>query len=708
MADYVLELFSEEIPARMQRPAAQRLKDAALGSLKAASVSYEELEAFVTPRRLTLCISGLPEKLADQTVERKGPKIDAPEKAIEGFCRSTGLAKDELDIRTIGKDRYYFAVKESKGAPVSEFLAEAANEWIHGMSWPKSMRWGSGSARWVRPLRSILSVLDGHIVPVSFAGIHASNQTYGHRFLAPDAIQVKDIASYKDALKHAYVVLCSHERADIILTKAKELAQKANLTLREDEGLLEEVSGLVEWPVPMLGSFDESFLKLPEEVLETSMRSHQKYFCLESSDGSLAPAFILVTHLDEKRAKKHVVSGNERVLRARLSDGVFFWEQDNKVPLENHIDALDGVIFHAELGSVADKVARIQALAKWLTVWVPHSSLLEVERAAALCKTDLVTQMVGEFPELQGVMGRYYALAQKEDPSVCQAMRDHYAPQGPSDACPTDPVSVAIAIADKMDSLAGLFAIEERPTGSKDPYALRRAALGVLRLILENKLRLPLTLLCEKALAQYPASMFKEPDSEGNKKAARKDACIQALVHFFGERLKFALKDKGYRHDIIKAVFDSGREDDVTRLTDRVHSLSAMLESDDGEHLFAAYKRAANLLKAEKGSEFKGRIDHVLLKNPAEKQLASELEKAKESVKDSIKDEDYTAAMRTLSELRSSVDAFFEGVRVHAEEPDIRHNRLLLLAEFKSLVHNVANFDVIESASSNEQSRLAA
>ena len=686
MPELLLELLSEEIPARMQVRAAQDLKRLVCDGLKKAGLAFDKAEAFVTPRRLALVVDGLPDKQPDVTEERKGPRVDAPEKAVQGFLGSVGLTMDQVEKRETEKGNFYFAVIERKGAATADVLPELFNDVFSGFSWPKSMRWGANAQRWVRPLQGILCVFGGEVVGISFGDQHASNMTLGHRFLAPAPFKVNDFTDYKAKLAEAKVVLDPAERRATILAEAEKLARTAKLTLKPDAGLLDENAGLVEWPVVLMGRIDAAFMDLPAEVLTTSMRHHQKYFALLDEDGNLAPRFIFVANTETRDKGKAIVAGNERVLRARLADAQFFRDQDRKRTLESRVPDLAGRIFHARLGSMAGKAERIAGLARGLAGYAGAEPAL-AERAARLCKADLSTAMVGEFPELQGTMGRYYALNDGEKADVADAIAGHYAPVGPNDACPTAPVSVAVALADKIDSLVGFFAIDERPTGSKDPFALRRSALGVIRLIIENGLRLPLAEIFREANRLYADSGLPghlEP---------------QELLDFFADRLKVHLKEKGVRHDLISAVFAVDGEDDLVRLLARVEALGAFLKSDDGENLLVAYKRAANIVRIEEkrdGKTYANEFKPDLLVADEERNLAAYLDDATSGAREALAQEDFTGAMSSIARLRRPVDDFFDHVTVNCEEAKLRENRLRLLSRIDATLDQVADFSRIE------------
>jgi len=669
MPDLLLELFSEEIPARMQAGAAKDLERLVVGALTDRGLLFEGIKAFAGPRRLTLAVAGLPAKQGDVREELKGPKVDAPPAAIEGFLKKTGLSKDQLKVETTPKGDVYIGVIERKGRETPQVLSEILPEAIAKLPWPKSMRWRAGDpVRWVRPLHSIIATFDGEVVPFAFAGVQSGNSTMGHRFLSQGALTARRFDDYEAALKKAHVILDADQRKAIIFEGVKGAAFVHGLEMIPDEGLLNEVAGLVEYPVILVGTIEDQFMDVPAEILQTSMRTHQKYFSLrDPKTGKMANRFALVANMIAEDGGKQIVAGNERVLRARLSDAKFFWDEDRKIKLADRVNALKGIVFHAKLGTQHERVERIAKLAGEIAGKI-GADPKKAERAARLAKADLTTGVVGEFPELQGVMGRYYALHDKEDAEIADAVRDHYKPVGPSDAVPTAKIAIAVALADKLDALTGFFAAGEKPTGSGDPFALRRAALGVIRIVIENGLRLPLTVADD-------------------------------LLVFFADRLKVALKEKGVRHDLIDAVFALGHEDDLMRLVARVEALQAFLKTDDGTNLLAGYKRAANILKAEEKKDGKTYISEVapdLLDAAAEKSLFAALSGAKTGIAPALEKEDFAAAMRQMAALRGPVDAFFDGVKVNDENPKLRENRLNLLASFRAALHQVADFSKIE------------
>jgi glycyl-tRNA synthetase beta chain len=669
MPDMLLELFSEEIPARMQAQAAKDLERLTVGALSERGLMFEGIKAFAGPRRLTLAITGLPAEQKDVREELKGPRTDAPQAALDGFLKKTGLTKDQLKVETTPKGEVYMAVIERKGRATPLVLAEVIPDVMGKLPWPKSMRWKPGNpVRWVRPLHSILATFDGEVVPFEFAGIASGNTTKGHRFLSSGEITARRFEDYEVALKKAHVVLDAAERAEIISNDLKQKAFALGLEPIEDIGLLAEVSGLAEWPVVLIGTIQDEFMDVPAEILQTSMRTHQKYFSLrDPKTGKMANRFALVANMLTKDGGKEIVAGNERVLRARLSDAKFFWDEDRKKSLDSRVDKLKGIVFHAKLGTQFERLERVEKLAGEIAGKI-GADVAKAKRAARLAKADLTSGVVGEFPELQGVMGRYYAQHDKEDAAVADAVRDHYKPVGPSDAVPTDKVSIAVALADKLDALTGFFAAGEKPSGSGDPFALRRAALGIIRILLENKLRFSL-------------------------------AVSDDLLTFFADRLKVALKEKGVRHDLIDAVFSLGHEDDLVRLVARVEALQAFLKSDDGKNLLAGYKRAANILKVEEKKDGKTFTSEVLegkLSETAETALFAALVKSRAAIAPALEKEDFAAAMQQMAALRTPVDAFFDGVKVNADDKQVRENRLNLLASLRATLHQVADFSKIE------------
>jgi glycyl-tRNA synthetase beta chain len=721
MPDLLLELFSEEIPARMQRQAAEDLKRLVANALVERGLLYEGAQGFATPRRLALHVVGLPAEQARTREERKGPRVGAPEAAIAGFLKSAGLAR--IEDAKIEKDpkkgEFYAVVIEKPGRPTKDVLSEILPAIIRSFPWPKSMRWGAASAhpdalRWVRPLRSIVATFaipqeTPEIVAFEIGGLRAGDVTYGHRFMAPGAIRVKRFDDYVDNLFKAKVALDGERRKQIIAHDARDLAMAQGLELVEDEALLEEVAGLVEWPVALLGEFEPEFLELPPEVIRATIRANQKCFVLRDGAGTLANKFVLVSNLIASDGGAAIARGNARVVRARLSDARHFWNTD-LAPLPDYTDAAEkpldqrlaklralNIVFHARLGTQGERVDRVAALARELAPFVGADSE-KAGRAALLAKADLVTEMVGEFPELQGLMGRYYASAQGEPAEVAAAIEEHYKPQGPNDRAPTAPVSIAVALADKYDILFGFFDVaNEPPTGSKDPFALRRAALGVVRLVLENCLRISLSKVHYAARSRWPRDEVPSLIWPLGQPAALKNEFeLSPISAFFADRLKVYLRDKGARHDLIDAVFALPGQDDLLMIVRRVEALGAFLGTDDGKNLVAGYRRAANILKAEEKKDgagaFEAAHDSALLAEPAESSLAEALAIAGQEAVRCVRDENFAGAMNVLAALRAPVDAFFADVTVNAADPALRLNRLRLLNELRRAVHTVADF----------------
>jgi len=694
MAEFLLEILSEEIPARMQARAAADLKRLVTDRLKEARLDFDRAEAFVTPRRLALVVDGLPLRQPDITEERKGPRVGAPDQAIQGFLKSAGLdSVDQCEIREVKGNEFYFVVREAAGRATADVLAEAIPDCIARLPWPKSMRWMASAHTYVRPVHGTVALLDRQTLAgqADFGGgvaIPFGNETVGHRFLAAEAVEVASFDDYQAKLRTAFVILDPAERREIIAEQADERATAAGVAVKDDPALLDEVTGLVEWPEVLVGAIDDDFMDLPDEVLETSMRSHQKYFSCLGDGGRLANRFLIVANMpapEGSEIRANIVAGNERVLRARLADARFFWDQDRKHSLASRVPALGDVIFHAKLGTLDDKADRVQALAVEIAKHVPGADTDRVRSAARLAKADLTTGMVGEFPDLQGVMGRYYALADGEHEEVADAIAEHYSPLGPNDDCPTKPTSVAVALADKIDTLTGFWAIDEKPTGSKDPYALRRAALGVIRLIVENSLRLPL-------LAVFGAAQhgFRSVDS----------APVAApLLDFLADRLKVHLREEGVRHDLVSAVFALGGEDDLVRLLARVEALKYLLETDAGADLLVAYQRAGNIVAIEEKKDkatYDGAVDDGLLDQIEEHLLYAGLGIARSACAEAIADEDFVAAMAALAELREPVDSFFDEVTVNTDDGKLRANRLRLLSQIRTTMGAVADFSKIE------------
>ena len=692
MSELLLELFSEEIPARMQVKAADDLRRLVVDGLKARGLETGDAQSFSTPRRLTLVIAGVPAKSPAISEEKKGPRVGAPEQAVAGFLKSAGLASlSEAEIvKDEKKGDFYVAKIEKAGRPAADIIAETILDVMNKFPWPKSMRWGSEPFQWVRPLQSIICILGGKVVPFEIAGLQSGNETRGHRFLGPQTFKVKDFADYQDKLKEHHVILDPAMRAASIGGQALALAKTAKLELVEDDALLHENAGLNEWPVVLMGTFDEAFLSVPGECLTTSMKAHQKCFSLrDPKTKKLANRFLMVANLIAKDGGEQITSGNEKVIRARLSDAKFFWDQDLKKPLDEMATALRGITFHEKLGSQWDRVERVEELAFQIAGAV-DADPADARRAAQLCKSDLVSGMVGEFPELQGLMGRYYAEAAGTKPEIARAIELHYKPKGPTDVVPReedgDSVAIAVALADKLDTLVGFWAINEKPTGSGDPYQLRRAALGVIRIVIENDLRVPLQKYISEALAR------------GKNVASSPVGLFADLLSFFADRLKVFLKDQGKRHDLIDAVFSLGGQDDLALIVKRVEALDAFLKTDDGANLLAGVKRAANILGIEEKKDKKsyaGTYDLKLLTEKEETALAAKIEEVKQDTVAAINVENFAGAMRALAELRAPVDAFFDKILVNADDAQVRENRLKLLSEIRAATATVADFSKI-------------
>jgi glycyl-tRNA synthetase beta chain len=714
MAELLVELFSEDIPARMQVRAADDFKRLVTDRLAAAGLAFAAAGVQSTPRRLALVVDGLPLAQPDVKEERRGPRVGAPEAAIQGFLKGAGAASlDRCEQRDTGKGVFWFAVIERPGQATAQVLPGLIEAAIRELVWPKSMRWADTSFRWVRPLHSIIALFDGRPLAggltvatreapprtddeanLCLAGALAATRlafgagTRGHRFLAPAPFAVSSFADYRDRLEAAFVSLDREARRTRIASDAARLAAAEGLTVAPDEALLDEVTGLVEWPVVLSGTIDDQFMDVPSEVLITSMRTHQKYFATLKPDGSLGPRFIVVANMVTDDGGAAVVAGNQRVLRARLSDARFFWDQDRRTRLDHRVAALKAITFHARLGTVHDKVERLTELAAALAPLIPGAEAGLARRAAILAKADLTSGMVGEFPELQGVMGRYYALHDGEDRAVAQAVAEHYKPLGPADGCPTAPNSIAVALADKIDSLVGFFAIDEKPTGSKDPYALRRAALGIIRLVVENRLRLNLLALFRQAHAGYRVTGL----------AAAAPVAAQ-LLEFCADRLKVVLRDRGVRYDLIDAVFALGGEDDLVRLLARVEALESFLATDDGANLLIACRRAANIVRIEEkkdGVTYDGPPAADLLVAEEERALAAALQTVDEAVRQRLAVEDFAGAMAELARLRAPGDAFFDKVTVNSEDRRLRENRLRVLTRIRATMNGIADFSRIE------------
>jgi glycyl-tRNA synthetase beta chain len=698
--DLLIELFSEEIPARMQNRAAQDLQKLVTNGLVEAGLTYASAAAFATPRRLTLTVEGMLSESPSLVEERKGPKADAPEQAIDGFLRGAGLTRDQLEERDTSKGKILFAMIKKPGRPAADIVAEVLEHATRTFPWPKSMRWGAGSLKWVRPLHSIICLIsaeDGaEIVPMDVDGIKAGNVTYGHRFLAPDAITVTGFEDYEAKLKRAFVVLRADERAQAIWNDATNMAFAAGLDVVEDNGLLAEVAGLVEWPVVLMGPIAQDFLGLPAEVLQTSMREHQKFFSVHNAKTGRIERFITVANRTTADHGATILAGNEKVLSARLSDAKFFWENDlriakSKAGMAAWVKSLENVTFHNKLGTQAELIERMAVLARELAPMV-RADADAAEQAARIAKADLSSEMVYEFPELQGLMGRYYAKAAGLPDAVAAAAQEHYAPLGPSDEVPTAPLSVAVALAEKIDKLTGFWAIDEKPTGSKDPFALRRAALGVIRILVENGLSIS---LIDEALKPASAVLTTMKDVSQTDEAAR----LKDLLAFFHDRLKVYLRDQGIRHDIIDACIAMPGNDDLTLLVKRAGALSETLKTDDGENLIQGFKRANNILsQAEEadGVEYSYGADVKFAQTDEERALFSALDDAEAKIAPAMAAQDFTDAMSAMAALRGPIDAFFTAVQVNSDNATVRRNRLNLLSRIRTVCSSVADLTRVD------------
>ncbi|WP_370516044.1 glycine--tRNA ligase subunit beta [Novosphingobium sp. Gsoil 351] len=722
MSDFLLELRMEEIPARMQAGARAALEKAFREHMTAGGVTHGAITVWSTPRRLALIARGLPEATEAQREEIKGPRVGAPPQALEGFLRKVGQPQEKLEDR----GGTYFAIVERPGRATRDVLAWAIAAIVRTFAWPKAMRWGAASLstespRWVRPLSGIVAILGEELVECTAAGIASGYATLGHRFHAPGPITIGGASDYQEKLRACHVIVDHAEREGLIRDKAKAAAAQAGLALVEDEGLVIENSGLTEWPVPLLGRFDAGFLEVPPEVIQLTARTNQKYFVCNDADGKLANAFVCTANIEAADGGAGIVDGNRKVLAARLSDARFFWEQDRKKSLAQHAEKLASIVFHEKLGTVADKVERVAKLARWLVEegivgGEDRARLADLaEQAARLCKADLVTEMVGEFPELQGLMGGYYARAEGLPDAAADAIRDHYKPVGQGDDVPTAPVTVAVSLADKLDTLVGFFLVNERPTGSKDPFALRRAALGIIQIIVANGLRIPIWIAAaaHASLGRNPDTLsIKNSSSAWGHRTRSKYVAVHGhpdssdfakqiisgsdgLVDFFADRLKFQQREAGVRHDLIDAVFALGGEDDLVRLLARVHALQAFVGTADGTNLLAGYKRAANILKKER---YQDGENSILSYTPetAERALIEALDAAEPEARDAVAAEDFAGAMGALASLRGPIDAFFDTVTVNDDDPAKRTHRLALLDRFRGAVHRVADFSKIE------------
>ncbi len=685
MAELLLEVLSEEIPARMQARAVAELSRLLSDGIKELGLEFGSCNTFVTPRRLAVVIDELQTQTPDTSGERRGPRTDSPEKAVQGFLDSVGFELEDVEKRKTDKGEFYFVSIEKKGQETRDLLPNVVETALFNLPWPKSMRWADNNLRWVRPIKSLICLYDNEVLPVKFGPVKAGKHTQANRFLTHAVVEVNSFVDYKKSMEMGHVLIDPAERSSHIQASSEALCQEEGLVILKDPKLLEEVVGLVEWPVVLMGSIDKNFLELPPEVLTTTMRKNQKYFTLETRSGKLAPKFIFVANKQTPDAGEAIINGNERVLRARLADAKFFWEQDQLRTLTSRLPELKDITFHAQLGTVADKARKIEQLAIEIAD-ISGADKDMVRSASHLAKADLSTGMVNEFADLQGVMGRYYALNDGEPDEVANAIAEHYAPKGPSDMCPTNPVSVALALADKIDTLVGFWAINEKPTGSKDPFALRRAALGVIRLVIENNLNLSLLTIFSTA--------WKEGGYKGDK-----DKVLNNLLSFFADRLRFFLKTDGIQHDFISAIFSKGSEDDFVRLLARVQALKNFIQSDDGANLLIAYKRAANILRIEEkkdGKNYDTLPDADLFELAQEKRLDALLDSVIDKISRNLADESYSEAMTQLSNLRVPTDDFFDKVTVNCEEASLRVNRLRLLSKIRNTMDKIADFSQIE------------
>jgi len=703
MSELLFEIFCEEIPARMQPKAEADLERLLGEKLKAAGLAWSSLTTFAGPRRLGLVVEGLPVKTEDVREERKGPRVGAPDKAVEGFLRGAGLdSLDSCEKREDKKGEFWVAIIEKPGRATAEVIAEAIPEVMKAFPWPKSMKFGEDdkAQRWVRPIQRLLCILEGDVVDFEVFGIRTGNLTEGHRRMGRGPFEITDFAQYTKVLREkGHVIQQREEREAIVLDGARKVCSEAGLELVEDAGLLTEVAGLVEWPVPLLGEMDPDFLDLPPEVITLTMKTHQKYFAVKKpGETGVTSKFVVIANQLAPDGGQAIAAGNARVLSARLSDARHFWDNDRKTPLDEMAEELSKVTFHEKLGTVADKVERVAALARELAPVVGADADM-AEKAARLAKADLVSEMVYEFPELQGAMGRYYALDQGEAPEIADAIKEHYKPQGPSDAVPTAPVSAAVALADKLDTLVGFWAIDEKPTGSKDPFALRRAALGVIRILLEGKTKIALSqpiMRSGEILDQSLGSRFKNTNE-----LFPGDVAVDLVQSFFADRLKVHLRDEGIRYDVIDAVFALG-DDDLVRVTAKARALQAFLDTDDGAALLAGYNRASNIVRAEEKKDgegaFAGELDADYLASAPEDQeraLIAAVNTVKGEAEQALVSENFEAAMAALATLRAPIDAFFEHVTVNSEDDALRRNRLFLLSQIRTAVRAVADFDKI-------------
>jgi glycyl-tRNA synthetase beta chain len=686
MNELLLELFSEEIPARMQKIAAEKLQDELIANINKEGLIFAKAQNYFSPRRLSIIISGISDYTEQKTIELKGPAVNAPPQSVDGFLKSADITRDKLVQKEIKGNLYFFAYKEIEAVAAKYLLAKIIQEVLEKFVWPKSMRWGNVKIRWVRPLHNILCIFNKEILPLEFGHLIANNKTYGHHFLTnTKEVIINSVAEYKDKLRENFVLFDQKERKQIIQEQLNKIAAQYSLKIRHDEGLLDEVTGLVEWPECLIGNIQHKFMQLPAEVLITSIRTHQKYFCLYDQNNKLAPYFIVVANSNVN--KDIIVSGNEKVLNARLSDASFFWEYDLRKPLISYNERLNNVIFHEKLGTVHEKVLRLQQLAEFISHYIIDSDITVISRAALLCKADLVTDMVGEFPELQGIIGKYYALQNKEDDKVAYAIADHYKPISQEDSCASEPNSIIIAIAEKIDNIVGLWSVGEKPTGSKDPYALRRAAIGVINTILSNKIRISLDKLIRYSVEIY----FKQ------RKIQIQEETIDEIKRFFYERLKSLLKDKDISHDIIHAVIKN--IDDIYIQVEKLESINQLIKSEEGKDLIIAYKRASNIVGSEEKKDNKAYNEEPnkeLFTSQYEENLFSQIRLVQQDIEKFLEEENFLLAMKQLKRLQVPIKEFFDNIIVNDDKEQLRINRLRILSTIRNFLNDIADFSLIE------------
>ena len=695
MSELFIEILSADIPASMQKAATEQFTKALLQALADSDIPFSEGACHSTPRRLIFTATDLPETIADKVEEKKGPKVGAPEQALNGFLRSNNLTQDDIEEQETPKGTFWFAKTTVKGGATIERLKEIIPTAMRAINWPKSMRWGETAFRWARPLRNIVALFNGQVIEFTFdlggqeAPLTSTNKTMGHRFLAPDELTITSYDDYKTKMHTAYVMIDRDERKKIILEEASLMAKQSGGHLHDDPALIEEIVGLIEWPVMLKGSFDKEFLEVPQECLIKTMKKDQKYIPILDKDGNLTHEFVITSNMVTEDQGKMIIAGNQKVLRARLSDARFFYEQDLKKSLEDRIDQLNDIKFHERLGSVHARLSRLETLSETISKMI-GADTKQAKRAATLSKSDLVTGIVGEFADLQGIMGRYYALADGEDNAVAHAIEDHYKPAGPEDTCPSESVSICLALADKIDVLTGFFAIDEKPTGSKDPFALRRAALGIIRLVLENELSLDLKALFEESSKAY-ASFLQITN----------DTLLEDLLNFIADRMKVSLKDQGVRYDLIDGVFSLGLDGNLGRVVARVSALQSFLSTEDGKNLVAGYKRANNIVSIEEKKDkisYESRVMPDLFTQEEETKLYDSLSKAETKIKPSLEKEDYENVMSEMAHLRAPIDAFFDKVTVNDNDDSLRENRLNMLAKIRSTLNQVADFSKVNDA----------